>query len=64
MLGVEIIEEAINDANFNAKVNNIENSKFFTGNCDDFILSLVYQTKNPNILAVIDPPRAGLREYN
>lgn len=62
MLGVEIIEDAIEDAKFNAKENNIENSKFYAGNCDDYIHSFVYQANNPNLLAVLDPPRAGIRK--
>lgn len=62
VLGVEIIADAIEDAKFNAQENNIENSKFYAGNCDDYIHSFVYQAENENILAIIDPPRAGLRK--
>lgn len=62
-MGVEIIEDAINDANFNAEDNQIQNCKFYTGNCDDYIHALVYEAKNENVLAVIDPPRGGLRKY-
>lgn len=62
MLGVEIIPEAIRDAEFNAKENQIENCKFYAGNCDDYIQAFVHQAKNENLLAVIDPPRAGLRK--
>lgn len=63
VLGVEIIQEAVDDAKFNAETNGITNCKFFAGNCDDYMSSLVYQAANEDILAVIDPPRAGLREY-
>lgn len=62
MLGVEIIEEAIEDAKSNAQENGIENTKFYAGNCDDYIHSLVYQAENENLLAIIDPPRAGVRK--
>lgn len=62
MYGVEIIEDAINDAKFNAENNGITNCTFYAGNCDDYISSLVFQAKSENILAVIDPPRAGLRK--
>ncbi|XP_031623971.1 tRNA (uracil-5-)-methyltransferase homolog A [Contarinia nasturtii] len=61
VLGVEIIEEAINDAKFNAQENQIENSKFYAGNCDDYIHSLVHEAENENLLAIVDPPRAGLQ---
>ncbi|XP_055299211.1 tRNA (uracil-5-)-methyltransferase homolog A [Sitodiplosis mosellana] len=61
VLGVEIIADAINDAKFNAQENGIENSKFYAGNCDDYIHSLVYEAENENLLAIIDPPRAGIQ---
>lgn len=63
VLGVEIIADAIEDAKFNAEENGIENSKFYAGNCDDYIHSLVYEAENENLLAVLDPPRAGIRKY-
>lgn len=65
VLGVEIIEEAVLDAKFNADANQIENCKFFTGNADDFISSLMYEpgVADQDVLAIVDPPRAGLREY-
>lgn len=63
VLGVEIIEDAIKDAKFNAEENEIQNSKFYAGNCDDYIHSLVYEADNENLLAVLDPPRAGIRKY-
>lgn len=63
VFGVEIIEDAIEDAKFNAEENGIENSKFYAGNCDDYIHSLVYEADNENLLAVLDPPRAGIREF-
>lgn len=62
MLGVEIVEDAINDAKFNATENGIENAKFYAGNCDDYIHSLVYEADNENLLAILDPPRAGIRK--
>lgn len=59
---MEIIEDAINDANFNAAENGIENAKFYAGNCDDYIHSFVYEASNENLLAILDPPRAGIRK--
>lgn len=63
VLGVEIIEEAIRDAEHNANINEITNSKFYAGNCDDYIHKFVHEAKNDSLLAIIDPPRAGLRNY-
>ncbi|XP_053670609.1 tRNA (uracil-5-)-methyltransferase homolog A [Anopheles nili] len=65
VLGVDIVEQAIEDAKYNAIRNGVENCKFFAGNADDLILSLI---KTANIMpefsesltAIVDPPRAGL----
>lgn len=64
VFGVEIIDEAIIDAKFNAEENQIENCSFYSGNCDDFITKLAFEANNKKLLAVIDPPRAGLSEYS
>ncbi|XP_002026564.2 tRNA (uracil-5-)-methyltransferase homolog A [Drosophila persimilis] len=67
VLGVEIVPDAIKDAQFNAEANGIKNCKFFTGNADDFIKSMVREAmyeqepgKPVDLIAVVDPPRAGL----
>lgn len=54
--------EAIVDAKENAKLNNIENSDFFAGKAEDILSSVVHRATNDDIIAVVDPPRAGLRE--
>lgn len=62
--GMEIIPEAIEDAKVNAKENCIENSTFAAGNADDLIFSMVKQAtlyKTEEIVAIVDPPRAGLQ---
>lgn len=61
---MEIIAEAIKDADHNAAENGIANAKFYAGNCDDYINTLVHQHKGTDLLAIIDPPRAGLRKHN
>lgn len=64
VLGVEIIDEAVRDAKFNAEANKIENCRFFTGNADDFIMSLMNEpgVAGQDVVAIVDPPRAGLRK--
>jgi len=69
VMGVEIVPDAIKDAEFNAEANGIKNCKFFTGNADDFIKSMVREAlyeqevgKPVDLIAVVDPPRAGLRK--
>lgn len=62
VFGVELIADAIEDARYNASANNITNCEFFAGNCDDYIQSLVHKATGENIVAIVDPPRAGLRK--
>ncbi|XP_017778980.1 PREDICTED: tRNA (uracil-5-)-methyltransferase homolog A [Nicrophorus vespilloides] len=60
VLGLEIIPEAIEDAKQNAIINNIENSEFFAGKAEELLYSVFMRSKNENIVAIVDPPRAGL----
>lgn len=64
VFGMEIIPEAIEDANVNAKENGIVNATFQAGNADDLIYTMVKQANvqdNEDIVAIVDPPRAGLQ---
>ena len=54
VLGVEIVEEAIIDANENVKINNINNAKFIVSDAKDVILKKAYDC------VFVDPPRKGL----
>ena len=60
LYGIEIVEQAIEDAKYNAKINGIENIEFFAGDVEK-ILPKIIQRDNikPNIVFV-DPPRKGL----
>ncbi|XP_053686288.1 tRNA (uracil-5-)-methyltransferase homolog A [Sabethes cyaneus] len=63
VLGVEIVPQAIEDAKYNAELNQIENCKFYAGNADDLITSLIRNANiqsGENLVAIVDPPRAGL----
>ena len=58
--GIEIVEDAIKDAKYNAKINHIDNAKFYCGDLKDILNSDVMDDiKKPNIV-IIDPPRPGL----
>ena len=62
VIGVEMIEEAINDAKENATLNGISNTVFYTGDAslvctDDFF----NQHGKPDVL-ITDPPRVGMHE--
>lgn len=62
VLGIEIIAKAIADAKENAILNNVENADFFVGKAEEGLGSMCYKSRNNNIIAVLDPPRAGLRK--
>ena len=55
--GIEIVEEAVHNANENKRRNNITNAEFILGKCEDEIMNLVSKEKVDAIL--MDPPRKG-----
>ncbi len=59
--GVEIVPEAITDAERNAEQNKIENAHFFAGSARTSVRPLIEQAGKPDVV-VIDPPRAGLSQ--
>jgi len=61
--GFEISDSSINDALINAKINNINNIKFFKGDLQNIfrVNSGARKIKKPDII-IIDPPRAGMHK--
>jgi 23S rRNA (uracil1939-C5)-methyltransferase len=59
--GLEIVPEAIADAEGNAKRNRIENARFLAGSARTGVRPLIEQAGKPDVV-VIDPPRAGLSQ--
>ncbi len=59
--GLEIVEEAIADAERNAERNGIENARFLAANARTGVRPLIEQAGKPDVV-VIDPPRAGLSQ--
>lgn len=62
IFGVDVVQDAINDANENARLNGLQNAAFFAGDvvdiCDD---SFFQQHGRPDVI-ITDPPRAGMHE--
>lgn len=61
--GMELVEEAIEAAKMNASLNQIENATFKAGNADDLIYSIIKKADidpEGQVVAIVDPPRAGL----
>lgn len=62
VLGIEIISQAVDDAKENATLNNVENSEFFVGKAEDILGNICYKSVGNDVIAVVDPPRAGLHK--
>lgn len=58
-IGVEVVEEAVENAEFNALRNQIENAEFHAGDAPEWIRRLVDEGTRPDVL-IVDPPRKGL----
>lgn len=56
--GTEINDESVNDARYNAEINDIRNIRFFCGDAAMFRDSLA-EGESPELI-VADPPRAGM----
>lgn len=61
VIGVEIIPEAVEDAEFNAKQNGFENAEFFCGDAAEAADKLRADGVTPDII-IVDPPRKGCDE--
>jgi 23S rRNA (uracil1939-C5)-methyltransferase len=59
--GLEIVPEAIADAERNARANGIENARFVAANARTGVRPLVEKAGRPDVV-VVDPPRAGLSQ--
>ena len=59
LYGIETIKQAIDDAKENAKINNIENAEFYTGDVEKFLPELIKKVKTTPDVIFIDPPRKG-----
>ena len=60
VIGIEIVEKAVEDAKKNVQLNDLENVRFFSGSADK-IFSSEYALPRADVI-VVDPPRKGLDE--
>lgn len=58
LIGVEIIEKAIENAKLNAKINNFDNTRFICDDCKGAVKQLKQEGINTDII-IVDPPRKG-----
>ena len=59
LYGIETISQAIDDAKFNAKLNNIENAEFFVGDVENVLPEFIKETEELPDVVFVDPPRKG-----
>lgn len=59
--GIEIVEEAIEDAKRNAEINKLDNVEFYVGKAEEVVPKMYKQGKRANVV-VVDPPRKGCDE--
>ncbi|XP_069071377.1 tRNA (uracil-5-)-methyltransferase homolog A [Pleurodeles waltl] len=60
VIGIEICQEAVEDAKVNARINELTNIEFRCGKAEDLFPNLINSLALQNPVAVVDPPRAGL----
>lgn len=60
VIGIEYVEEAIEDAKVNARINQINNASFYAGDLKEVLdESFVGQHQKPDVV-ITDPPRNGM----
>lgn len=58
--GIEIVEEAIEAAKENAKMNGVENTEFIAGDVEEILDELINERAITPDIVMVDPPRKGL----
>lgn len=62
VIGIEYVEDAIEDAKFNSENNGIDNTLFFAGDMKDILTQeFINEYGRPDVI-ITDPPRAGMHE--
>ncbi len=63
VVGIEIVQSAINDARANAKINKVSNCEFICDDVTKWLHNNIEEIKKyKNVKIVLDPPRQGLNE--
>ena len=58
--GIEIVKQAVEDAKYNSKINNVKNIEFYAGDVEKILPKIIDKENiKPNVVFV-DPPRKGL----
>jgi 23S rRNA (uracil1939-C5)-methyltransferase len=62
VIGIEYVDEAVNDAKINTEINNIHNAFFFAGDMKDVLSEKFLEENGKPDVIITDPPRAGMHE--
>lgn len=60
VIGIEYVEDAIEDAKFNSKRNGIDNTLFYADDMKDILTTEFIETHGKADVVITDPPRAGM----
>lgn len=60
VVGIEYVEEAIQDARFNSELNHIDNTVFYAGDMAKVLTSDFVSANGRPDIVITDPPRAGM----
>lgn len=62
VVGIEYVEDAIEDAKYNSQNNNVENTLFYAGDMKDILTQdFINEHGKPDVI-ITDPPRAGMHD--
>lgn len=62
VIGIEYVEEAIDDARINSEINGIKNTVFFAGDMREVLTGSFLEANGSPDVIITDPPRAGMHE--
>jgi 23S rRNA (uracil1939-C5)-methyltransferase len=62
VIGIEYVQEAVQDAIINSEINNIHNTSFFAGDMKDVLTESFFILHGKPDVIITDPPRAGMQE--
>jgi 23S rRNA (uracil1939-C5)-methyltransferase len=62
VIGIEYVDEAVQDARINSEINGIHNTQFFAGDMRDVLSEDFFASSGKPDVIITDPPRAGMHE--
>jgi 23S rRNA (uracil1939-C5)-methyltransferase len=62
VIGIEYIDEAVQDARINSEINGIHNTLFYDGDMKNVLSEAFFASNGKPDVIITDPPRAGMHE--